>query len=245
MQNQQLEKAVTSASKSSIARQPIGQLRRRRVSSRVGGNRLAGKLDAEPAGALPLHHPASPTPDNKTEETLEVEPDDRSPDIEEHQAHLSDTHNGETLSDNASDYGTHIDEPRPERPMKKDWKDRGLHHACSVTPPTSNHDFSAEVPLEDEECPLTDGQHLLPGTIGQDAELMVPTVMLLDTRRNNQSHRREFSAKGLEVEALPLQVKGRAVSQQVEAGSHWHHPSQSHARRLKSQRVVRRQQERG
>ena len=88
--------------------------------------------------------------------TVDPEPD---PSIQsEEDPDPSDNDTLTALSDTASEFGTHIYEPRPtEKP--KSHSRVTYHHACSVQGPTDCHDFSLEVPLDDDEdCPLKDGQ---------------------------------------------------------------------------------------
>ena len=111
--------------------------------------------------------------------TVDPEPDPLS--LSDEDTDLSDVDTLAALSDTASEFGTHIDEPRPTEKPKSHWRTT-YHHACSVHGPTDCHNFSLEVPLDDDEdCPLKDGQHLLPASIGQNATTMLSTAVLLDT----------------------------------------------------------------
>ena len=106
---------------------------------------------------------------------------DPEPDPSDKDTSPSDDDTLAALSDTASEFGTHIDEPPPPK-KPKSHSQVPYHHACTVLGPTDCHDFSLEVPLDDDEdCPLKDGQHLLPASIGQDATTMLTTAVLLDT----------------------------------------------------------------
>ena len=114
--------------------------------------------------------------------TVDPEPHPSSPSDEDPETSDNDTI--AALSDTASEFGTHIDEPRPTQKPKSHSRVT-YHHACSVQGPTDFHDFSLEVLLDDDEdCPLKDGQHLLPASIDQDATTMLTTAVLLDTGAN-------------------------------------------------------------
>ena len=86
---------------------------------------------------------------------MDPEPDPSNPSDED--TDLSDGDTLAALSDTASELGTHNDEPRPTE-KSKSHRRASYHHACSVQGPTDCHEFSLEVPPEDDEdCPLKDG----------------------------------------------------------------------------------------
>ena len=87
--------------------------------------------------------------------TVDPEPDPPSPSDED--TDLSDSDTLTALSDTASEFGTHIDEPRPTEKAKSQRR-TGYHHACILHGPTDSHNFSLEFPLDgDEDCPLKEG----------------------------------------------------------------------------------------
>ena len=111
--------------------------------------------------------------------TVDPEPDP--PSTSDENKDLSDGDTLAALSETASEFGKQIDEPRPSEKAKSQRR-KGYHHACSLHGPTDSHEFSLEFPMDDDEdCPLKDGQHLLPASIGQDATKMISTAVLLDT----------------------------------------------------------------
>ena len=130
--------------------------------------------------------PASTVPPVATPPaTVDPEPDPLS--LSDEDTYLSDGNKLADLSDTASEFGRHIDEQRPTE-NSKSHRRTTYHHACSVHGQPDCHNFSLEVPLDDDEdCPLKDGQHLLPASIGQDATTMLTTAVPLDTGEKSTS----------------------------------------------------------
>ena len=83
------------------------------------------------------------------------------------------------------------------------------------------HDFTTDVDLEagdHQTCPLTDGQHLLAGTLGLEVTAMVPTPILLDTGATINLIHYDFLPE--EWKSKMRQYKGKTVRTANDGGIH-------------------------